>query len=595
MSKSKQHLEGDSWNPGIASTIPNGLLPQVTLFRAENSYVEYSEARELSSFVGLSPEAFVCFRPERLIIHELLIRVTADLSVPDGPDYGELGVNLRSMVATIYEQYVVPEIDQIACEYVTLKEQAGAYIDAQLDATIFPRVKTNQTKVTKPGFLVRILGGAKQKVFVPDRLDGHQAISVWQAALGHVDDPMEQMCLKGLIKFVGGILGHRGRLVADRELIQKLALNYVCTTYGSKVIGRSIEPVFERAVTQENYLILPPQQQPVVMNVKGASASGKSTVRPQQRKLAGKLNVPWESFALISPDYWRKYLLDYDGLGDDYKYAAMLTGQELEIIDKKLDHYMAEKASVGKMSHLLIDRFRFDSFTLEKNRSADNRLLTRFGDRIFMFFMVTSPSETVKRAWERGRKTGRFKAVDDLLNHNIEAYEGMPELFFSWALSTNKQVHFEFLDNDVPEGRRPKTIAFGWNNAMTILDVESLVNIERYKKVNVAAKTPETIFKTIELSVESNLGFLSRCIAQISEVNFVDQSDGTLFARAEEGKLVWCDAGYLAQQNPKSSVHVLFNFLGCQSMEGRGEAIPVSLDVKHEQQFTFGRWGTRRD
>mgnify|MGYP007000063532 len=76
----------------------------------------------------------------------------------------------------------------------------------------------------------------------------------------------------------------------------------------------------------------------------GASAAGKSTIRPQQRLLAERMGVPWEDFALISPDYWRKYLLDYDSLGVDYKYAAMLTGRELEFVDKKLDRYMAQKA-----------------------------------------------------------------------------------------------------------------------------------------------------------------------------------------------------------------------------------------------------------
>jgi hypothetical protein len=51
------------------------------------------------------------------------------------------------------------------------------------------------------------------------------------------------------------------------------------------------------------------------MNVKGASASGKSMMRPLQRILAGKLNFPWEELALISPDIWRKFLLDYGSLG----------------------------------------------------------------------------------------------------------------------------------------------------------------------------------------------------------------------------------------------------------------------------------------
>ena len=53
----------------------------------------------------------------------------------------------------------------------------------------------------------------------------------------------------------------------------------------------------------------------MVMNTKGPSASGKSTLRPLQKKLAGDIGVSWSDFALISPDIWRKQLLDYGTLG----------------------------------------------------------------------------------------------------------------------------------------------------------------------------------------------------------------------------------------------------------------------------------------
>ena len=76
------------------------------------------------------------------------------------------------------------------------------------------------------------------------------------------------------------------------------------------------------------------------MNTKGPSASGKSTLRPLQRKLAGRIGVDWAEFALISPDIWRKQLLDYASLGDAYKYAGAFTGDELHLIDCKLDLYM---------------------------------------------------------------------------------------------------------------------------------------------------------------------------------------------------------------------------------------------------------------
>ncbi|MBM3372819.1 MAG: hypothetical protein FJY44_02995 [Betaproteobacteria bacterium] len=109
-------------------------------------------------------------------------------------------------------------------------------------------------------------------------------------------------------------------------------------------------------------------------------------------------------------------------------------------MDHKLDRVMARKAERGDMSHLLIDRFRFDTFAPASDVAGSN-LLTRFGEIVYLFFMVTPPHATVERAWQRGLEVGRYKAVDDLLAHNIEAYTGMPEVFFTWALAADKKVH----------------------------------------------------------------------------------------------------------------------------------------------------------
>ena len=69
--------------------------------------------------------------------------------------------------------------------------------------------------------------------------------------------------------------------------------------------------------------------------------------RPLQRTLATRIGVSWEDFALVSPDIFRKFLLDYATLGEAYKYAGSLTGHELQVIDQKLDRYMARKAARG--------------------------------------------------------------------------------------------------------------------------------------------------------------------------------------------------------------------------------------------------------
>ena len=69
------------WNPGLKSQLPREYLPLSTMYRPENAFTGVDEAAELSDFCGLPAHKLVMFRPQRLIIHELLVRVTADLSL----------------------------------------------------------------------------------------------------------------------------------------------------------------------------------------------------------------------------------------------------------------------------------------------------------------------------------------------------------------------------------------------------------------------------------------------------------------------------------------------------------------------------------
>ena len=148
------------------------------------------------------------------------------------------------------------------------------------------------------------------------------------------------------------------------------------------------------------------------------------------------------------------------------------------------------------MPHLLIDRFRFDSFESSGTEKTDERLLSRFGHTVFMFFIITPPTETVERAWKRGQITGRYKAVDDLLFHNVEAYSGMPQLFLKWVNKYKQKVHFEFLDNDVPHGNRPKTVAFGWNGKKSqYWTPDCIRRLSSYRKINVDAMRPEDVYQ----------------------------------------------------------------------------------------------------
>jgi hypothetical protein len=528
------------WHPGLESELPRELLPLATVFRRENVSTSVAEAFELSDYCGLPPQELVAFRPERLIIHELLVRVTAGLAVPDGNDYEDLGRNFREIASTILTKDIAPHLDHLKHVFEEVKSAASVVIAQELSNLFLLRLKpaadVDQTSWARWSF-----GFAAHKRPPEPKETAEQrerrTILEWSNKAQTADNRLEQSCFRALSRIVTAIMARRGRLFADRELLTDLAVRLVCNDFGSEAIGDAIAPFIREAALREGYLALSPQERPVIMNVKGASASGKSTMRPLQRTLARKLGFPWENFALISPDIWRKFLLEYGSLGSAYKYAGTMTGHEIEIIDKKLDRHMAMKATRGETSHLLIDRFRFDSFVEGREPT---RLLTRFGDLVYMFFLITPPEMTVERAWKRGLQVGRYKAVEDLLAHNVEAYAGMPELFFTWALDTHRRVHYEFLDNSVAEGR-PLTVAFGWNGEMTIFDLKRMLDIDRFRKINIRAQKPEDVYVDKELAPERNVEFLRRCARLIPIINFADSATGRVYARLEHGKWTWRD------------------------------------------------------
>ena len=506
-----------------------------------------ADVDERVAFTGLDAESLIAFRPERLIVHELLIRVTGDFSVPDGKRYADLGINFRMIVDTILTSYIAPELETIVETFQELKRSIRIQIEAELEEGLFSTKTARRSDELSVSFLRRWLGvrrSNKAKAHEkPSREDRErQLFDQWRADAATSDDPRRRRLSRALMHVLGGISIKHGHVRGDLSMLADLVTDVVMNDHGSAVIGELIEPMIHRAIAEEGYRLLPKQEEPVVMNVKGASAAGKSTLRPLQRQLAKKLSIDWADFALISPDIWRKYLLDYDSLGEFWRYAGTLTGHELQIVDQKLDRYMAAKAGQGRMSHLLIDRFRFDSFAEAEGGEQGARLLTRFGTTIYMFFVITPPDATVERAWKRGLEFGRFKAVDDLLHHNVEAFTGMPDLFFTWALRKDKRVHYEFLDNSVPLGERPKTVAFGWNGEMTILDIKSLIDVDRYKRIDIGAASPDEVYPCPEnMQPDNNTKFLKQCMKLIHKINIAAPDTDKVMARIEHGRLSWFD------------------------------------------------------
>jgi hypothetical protein len=498
------------WNPGIESQVPKELRHLATIFRAENVFTSVAAASELRGLTGFNLSELVVFRPQRLVLHELLVRITADFAVPDGTRIADLGLNFREIARLLLLRYLDPAMDAITAAYRRAARDVNDVIESALSQ------------------LSRNWG--------PREIAEFEKLAVAAADAPAADAPAVAG-YKSLARILSALFTTQGAAWGTKDLIASMAGGMAGNDFGGDCIGQAIAPLLLIAAREQGYKLLPPQEHPVVINTKGPSASGKSTLRPLQKKLAGDIGVHWSDFALISPDIWRKQLLDYASLGAAYKYAGAFTSDEVQIIDQKLDRYMAAKNRRGDMSHLLIDRFRFDSFAPDSDEAGSN-LLTRFGQTVYLFFVITPPEMLVERAWMRGLEFGRYKAVDDTLAHSVEAYSGIPDVFFTWVRS-DKRIQFEFLDNTVRLGERPRTAAFGDNETFNILDVSVTLDIVRYARIDVDAGSAEHLYPDpAQLAAERNVDFLTRCVKSFHWVNFAEQASGRVYLRVERGQPV---------------------------------------------------------
>ncbi len=580
------------WNPGIQSQIPTELLPLATLFRQDHVLTALRNVRELHDLTGLSLTEIVAFRPERLALQELLIRVTANLSVPDGTRIEDLGIGFRKITQTILERHIAPAMAGITSAYDASRDALAETIRSEL-ARLRPVPVAEAPK--QAGWFARFARARSIAAPVPEPTPTEmELVTEWEARSRAQGDATQRAAARALARVVSALLVKHGALWGASDVIARLATDIAANELGSDVIGALIEPIVVAAAEKEGYRLLPRQEHPLVMNTKGPSAAGKSTMRPLQKALAGRIGVDWSAFALISPDIWRKQLLDYASLGPNYKYAGAFTGEELSIIDQKLDRYMARKAERGEMSHLLIDRFRFDSFAPYSDEAGSN-LLTRFGQIVYLFFLITPPAALVERAWNRGLDVGRYKAVDDTLAHAVDAYSGMPELFFTWASRADKRVHFEFLDNTVARGDPPRTAAFGWNDVLNVLDVRCLVDIERYRRIDINARAPDALYgDRPDLAPERNAGFLTRCVATFREVNFADQDSGRVYLRVVGGSPAFADPVNLARAIADPDISAALAAAVPAAFDA-GTAAPAEPQylARDECTHTVGTWGAR--
>ena len=348
------------WNPGIQSQVPKGLRHLSTIFRPENVYTSMAAVAELQGLTGFSASELVAFRPQRLALHELLIRVTADFAVPDGSRIGDLGINFREIAGLLFDRYLLPEMEAITAVYERTRRELQNAMDAALAAASPGRAQAAAPGKRWPAS--RLFARAARRRGAPpvpsDRAWGPGHIAECERLAASSEDSRQRIVYRTLARVMSALFATQGHGWGTRELIVSVATDMACNDCGSDAIGRAIEPLLARAARTEGYDLLPRQERPVVINTKGPVGFGQEHAAAAAKETGGRHRRA--NGAILRSSARTSGASNCSTtvtLGAAYKYAGAFTAEELQIVDQKLDRYMARKHRRGDMTHLLSTGF----------------------------------------------------------------------------------------------------------------------------------------------------------------------------------------------------------------------------------------------
>jgi hypothetical protein len=131
---------------------------------------------------------------------------------------------------------------------------------------------------------------------------------------------------------------------------------------------------------------------------------------------------------------------------------------------------------------------------------------------------------------------------------------------------------------------------------MNILDVKGLIDVDRFRKINVHADCPEAVYPPPEkMAVEHNALFLLQCIRRLPAVNFVRRESGRVYARFESAKLEWVDPHALEEALCDAETRAALQVVAPEffaSPRADAQAAQSQREVLAKARFhTLGRWG----
>ncbi len=213
-----------AWHPGVESWIPAEYRALETLFRPDCVAISMEEVQWAVDLTRLPAEDLTLYRPERLALHELIIRVAADVAVAEGQEERDLGDNFRLIVRRIFDHDIRPRLPELEAEHAELLRQAEALAGVILARSL--EAAPRQDAAPRKTWLARLFGSAPEKArprqaeeSVAER-DCRIIAEYKSAGRG---DTLEGAVYRSLHRILGALVGRYSRICGEPAALARMA------------------------------------------------------------------------------------------------------------------------------------------------------------------------------------------------------------------------------------------------------------------------------------------------------------------------------------------------------------------------------------
>lgn len=495
-----------AWSPPVEAKVPSHILKHATVYQSENTLLSSDHLKKLCLATGKSPMEHIAYTPTRMAWQQTIFHTNTHVQFETPKEFHE-------KVEILYHQHVTPALEEL--EQTLRQHYADTFAQTE--------VRVAHLKAHK----------------------GAPRGSLWNNfAL------LKNRREKGEV-----ILNNQAYF--DRVLIT-MSAHEVYNATARAITDRLLLPLLHQGIAAKGFSLLPtfPTGNKVLL-VHGAPGTGKSVAWKQFRKQLEKSGVSWSDVQKINADWYRPLLLRKNDLpAESQLYYEHLTNDELCGMTAVLFNQYITQPDMPNPHAIIEHPFPSEMMTYKASRA-------NYGGKpchsdVKMVFMVAPPDEVVQRVFSRaecgnpctGMGKGRYATVADILARYRNALE---ELVPALLVAKQNNVAFEIIDKNVPLGAACPTIATGdfKTGVLRIMDVEGLLRMPRYGRINKSASSPEALYFGYDKE-QPDLGWFFTLKDLMGTVEFVDQETLHTYAILHKGKCTVSDEALLKEksQNP---------------------------------------------